>query len=195
MAYEKEDFYTKKARELGYRSRSAFKLKELNDKFKIIKKGDRVLDLGSAPGGWMQVIREIIGSKGYLLGIDIQFFEQFSERNVDILIRDITDTRTLEKIKKKKKFDVVTSDLAPKTSGIKTIDKEKSLELSNIAFDIAINVLKEKGNLLIKVFDSEKVKNLKADLKKNFKEVKQYRPRATRKSSYEVYLMGFRKLN
>lgn len=181
--YKREDFYHKKARSLGYKSRSAFKLIEIDKKFQIFRKGFSVLDLGAAPGGWLQVASRKVGSKGYVLGVDIKPIGKIAE-NVKTKVSDIYEFNP------NKMFDVVLSDLSPKTFGIKHRDLGESARLANRAFEIAQNVLKPGGSFVVKVFDGPEANSLYGEMKNFFKKVKKFRPSATRKSSSEVYLIG-----
>ncbi|MEA1993010.1 MAG: RlmE family RNA methyltransferase [Euryarchaeota archaeon] len=181
--YKRKDHYYKKAREEGYRSRGAYKLKEINKKFHLIKKGDRVLDLGSSPGGWLQVAREIVGDDGYLMGVDKKRVSPLKYANVETTLCDIKEFHA------KRKYDAVLSDMAPKTMGKKDVDQYRSYILAKKAFQTAEKALKEKGKFLTKIFQSEHVKGFSNELKKKFDYVKPYRPKTTRKGSYEVYII------
>ena len=134
MAYKRKDGYWKMAKREGYRSRSAYKLVQVNKKFRLIKKGDYVLDIGCAPGGWMQVARQIVGDEGYVLGVDVQNISVFHEDNVTIVKKDITDEDIVEVLKKKTAFfDVIISDISPNISGVWDVDHYKSIVLSEIS--------------------------------------------------------------
>ena len=181
--YNRRDHYHKRAKGEGYRSRAAYKLKGINRKFSILRKGDHVLDLGAAPGGWLQVAREIVGEEGYLLGVDRERIPEMDYENVDTLCIDIDDFST------ERRFDVVISDMAPKTTGKKDVDQYRSYMLAMKASEIAESVLNPNGIFLTKLFQSEHLKELSTDLGKKFGYVKSYRPRATRKGSFEIYVI------
>ncbi len=128
MAYKRKDGYWKMAKKEGYRSRAAYKLAQVNKKFRLITKGDYVLDVGCAPGGWMQVARQIVGDEGYVLGVDVQNIPVFHEDNVAFLLKDITDNDIREVIKEKTAFfDVVISDISPNITGVWDVDHYKSI--------------------------------------------------------------------
>lgn len=179
----KDSFYNKAKRE-GYRARSIYKLFELNKKYELIKKSDRVLDIGAAPGSWLQACSNLAK---FVLGVDIQEIKNLRANNVKTLKLDINDKDILEKIEGK--FDVVISDVAPKTSGIIDIDQDKSLQLSKRAFFIAKNKLIENGNFLCKIFQSADVDKFIQELRKYFKFIKMSKPIASRKHSKEIYII------
>ncbi len=190
--YNPKDSYWRRAKREGYRSRASYKLIELNEKFKLLKRGDRVLDVGCAPGGWMQVALEIVGEKGFVYGVDIEKVDTFNRPNAEIIIADISKAEGKELILNKAggKLDVVISDIAPHTTGVKISDQAKSLELSKEAFHISKILLREGGNFLVKIFQGSDIKIFQEELKLNFKEVKVAKPEATRKGSAEVYIVG-----
>lgn len=182
------DYYSRKARLEGYYARSAYKLKEINKKYKLIGKHSSVLDLGCAPGGWMQVIKEI--SKGYVLGIDLKPIKKIT--GVDFIQGDVNDESMLKKIEKQ--FDVIVSDLAPKTTGIVELDHELSIDLAKQALKITKTKLKKNGHFLAKVFQGIFLNDIIKEIKKNFTFVKTIRPKATKKGSKEVYIVAKQKI-
>lgn len=190
MAYRRKDGYWRMAKRAGYRSRAAYKLTQLNEKFGLMKKGDRVLDIGCAPGGWMQVASETVGERGYVLGVDIQHIRPFEEENVEFLPGDIGDAALMEEISRRGKFDVVISDISPRTTGVRDVDHFASVELSKKALRAAVSVLNVHGNFLVKVFQGESINAFYQKMKLHFNYVKISSPKATRKSSAEVYLIG-----
>lgn len=191
MAYRRKDGYWRRAKKEGYRSRAAYKLMQLNKKFGLIRKGDTVLDVGCAPGGWMQVAREIVGESGYVLGVDLQNIPPFEESNVEALQADITRNDILTTIKERKEvFDVVISDISPNISGIWDVDHFRSVELSEKALGLAVELLRSRGNFLVKVFQGEGTQDFFAKVKAHFSYTKVSSPEASRKSSAEVYIIG-----
>jgi 23S rRNA (uridine2552-2'-O)-methyltransferase len=190
----KKEYYSRAAEEEGYRSRAAFKLVQINQKFKLMGEGDAILDLGCSPGGWSQVAREIVGEEGFVLGVDLQKMKHFE--GVDFIQGDIFQAETLEKIKKKldrwgvKGFDAVLSDMAPKFMGIRSVDVARSIELVNKALDIARETLKEKGCFVCKVFEGEDVKVFVERTKNFFESSKRFFPKATKKHSSELYIIA-----
>ncbi len=188
---KKRDYYYKKAKTSGYRSRAAFKLLQLNKKFKAMKKGDRVLDIGAAPGGWMQMAGELVTGRGMVVGVDLVEIEPFTEEHLIPLEGDITDEPTLERIKQiSARFDAVICDAAPDISGVWDIDHFNSIDLARHALRTARELLREDGNMLIKVFQGELIKEFADDMKRDFEFVKISKPKASRAQSAEVYIVG-----
>jgi len=176
----------------GYRSRAAYKLLEINKRYSIIKRGDYVADLGCAPGGFLQVTSEIIGEKGLVIGVDLNPVQPIGT-NVILIEKDFTKKDVLEEMLthlKGKKFDVILSDMAPKTTGIQFRDTYLSFKLAEQAYNSANDLLKSGGNILIKIFDGEEVKGLTERIRKSFKKTYLNRPESTRKGSKEIYIIG-----
>ncbi|MFK5895099.1 MAG: 23S rRNA (uridine(2552)-2'-O)-methyltransferase RlmE [Pseudomonadota bacterium] len=185
------DTYVKKAQQLGYRSRAAFKLLEIQEKDKIIKPGMFVVDLGSAPGGWSQVARQFIGKKGKIVALDILAMDQLSQ--VDFIQGDFTEPETLDKLLinlNNQSPDLVISDMAPNISGVKVVDNAKSLYLVELAVDLADEVLKPGGNLLMKVFQGQGFDVFHKQLRKKYQKVITRKPDASRTRSAEIYLLA-----
>lgn len=178
-----QDKFSKKAKKEGFLARSAYKLIDLNKKYKLIKKDDIVLDLGCSPGSWVQVALKLKAER--IIGIDIQE-AKFKDKNFEFILEDIYNLDT----SKIGKFDVVLSDLAPATTGIKNIDTEKSIELSKKAFEITKQVLKQGGNFLCKVFQGATFNDLLKDIKNNFEFCKCSKPIASKKTSKEIYIVA-----
>jgi len=192
----RKDKFAIRAKREGYRSRAVYKLKDINKKYNLIKRGNSVLDLGCAPGSGIQIISKIVGSRGYVLGIDISKMEEFKETHIEFIQQDITKVEIIDMIKstvknklKDKKFNVVTSDMAPNTRGIIHLDQELSLELSLRAFELALLFLKKGGNFVCKTFQSEEYELFRKDVKKYFEFVKTQKPEASKKRSKEVFLV------
>lgn len=192
--FKPQDHYFAKAKESGFRARSVYKLNEIQDKYKLIKKGDMVLDLGAAPGSFMQLASHIVGQSGLVVGFDLVDIPPFREKNIVTIIGDIFEHKKIETELTKlgiQEFDVVISDLAPNTSGIKNVDQEKSMELSNQALKLTLSYLKKGGNMLMKVFEGGELQSLKSEVNNNFERAKLFKPQATRSRSKEIYLIGF----
>ena len=189
MAYNPRDSYYKKAKQEGYRSRAAYKLLELQQRYRLLKPGDAVVDLGAAPGGWLQVAAKIVGQTGKIIGVDLQTIESFRERNIILLQGDMARNEIQEQIKAllNGPADCVLSDLAPKLSGIRDADMARCLELNQAALDVAIQLLRPSGSLLIKSFISNDLHGFTAELKKSFSAVQRTKPDATRQGSSEFY--------
>jgi len=192
------DHYFKMAKTEGYRARSAYKLIEANQKFHLIKGGDFILDLGTAPGSWLQVAAPIVGKKGLVVGVDIEPVGQFKELdNVKTSVLDVFDSQFEEKVlsfSRGKLFDVILSDAAPKTSGQKELDQERSLEIARRAFEISEKLLKTRGHVYVKVFEGPEVPLLIKEYKDKFKLLKIFKPAASKKGSKEIYLVGLEKI-
>lgn len=194
--FNPKDKYFKKAKEEGYKARSAFKLQEIQERFKILHKGDLVLDLGAAPGSFLQYTSKVIGPKGAALGLDLQDIELSNLPNVHTEVCDIYDDDKVDDMAERfltehnsKKFDTVVSDLAPKTTGQKDVDQWRSVELNQQVMEIAKRHLKKNGNCLMKVFQGADFDDFLRDVKTQFKKVKVNKPKAVRDRSFEVYLV------
>lgn len=189
MPRDRRDFFYKKAKDEGYRSRAAFKLKQINDKFKIIKKGDTVVDLGAAPGGWLQVAKELSG--GMVVGVDILDIEEII--GVDVIKGDIRLDKTIEKIKEKiksDKADVVICDAAPNLSGSWNYDHARSIDLSTCALECARKILKTGGSFAVKVFQGDMFPDFLNKVRRIFGKVQAFSPEASRQQSAEIYVIG-----
>jgi 23S rRNA (uridine2552-2'-O)-methyltransferase len=189
MAYNRQDSYYKKAKQEGYRSRAAYKLIELQQRFRLLKPGNLVVDLGAAPGGWLQVAARSVAPKGKVIGVDLQTMEAFREPNIELVQGDITSDETRDKIKALlgAPAHCVISDLAPKLSGILDADTARCLELNQTALRVAARILRPGGNLLIKSFVSNDLHAFTLKLKEFFRLVERTRPEATRHGSSEFY--------
>ena len=190
MIYQPKDVFYRRAKEEGYRSRAAYKLLELNQRFRLIRPGDRVVDLGAAPGGWLQVASRLTGKNGKVMGVDLQPIEAFKEENIFILQGDITSEECQEKVigLLGSWADCVLSDLSPRLSGIRDADRGRSVELARSALQVASRLLKAGGNFLAKTFMGEELKALSLELKEHFGSVQRTRPESTRKGSSELYV-------
>ena len=188
---KKSEHYYKEAKRIGYRARSAFKLKQIQDRFNIFSKGYTIIDLGAAPGGWSQVAKEFVGEQGTVIGIDILPIKPLY--NVRFVQSDITDNKTIEKIKKimnNNKADVVLSDMSPDISGNYSVDQARSIWLCESALEVAKETLKPKGTFVCKIFEGEDTKNFIEKVKQSFYITKQFSPKASRKSSSEIYIIS-----
>jgi len=187
----REHFYRMAKRE-GYRSRASYKLKQLNNRYRLIRRGDVVVDLGAAPGGWLQVAREAVGEKGLVLGVDVQPIEKLPFENVVTLVGDVTDEKTSELLLHTlpKPADVLLSDLSPKITGVWDVDHERSIELARCALRTARRILSHGGKMLIKVFQGRLLADFIKELKAEFDFVKVSKPEASRKRSAEVYIVA-----
>lgn len=182
MNYNPHDTYYKKAKQEGYRSRAAYKLIELQQRFRLMKAGDWVVDLGAAPGGWLQVATRVVGPHGKVIGVDLQAIDGFHESNIMLVQGDITAEDTERKIKKLMGGPphCVISDLAPRLSGIRDADTARCLELNRAALKIATELLRPGGTLLIKSFINNELPAFTLEIKKHFRSVQRIRPEVTR---------------
>jgi len=185
------DEYVKKAQKEGYRSRAVYKLIEIIDKKQIINKGDKVLDLGAAPGGWSQVASKIVGQNGQVIANDILPINEIS--GVDFLQGDFTESSVYEKLlnmTKGQKINTVLSDMAPNMSGQLSVDQPKSMYLAELSLDMAIKTLMPNGHFLVKVFQGEGFDAYVQIARQTFKKVAIKKPKASRPRSKEVYLLA-----
>ena len=184
---QNKDPFFRQSKIQGYRSRSAFKLIEMNKKFKFIKKNSSLLDLGSCPGGWSQVARkEII--KGKILAVDVRPMEKIN--NVDFINGDFCDVNICKKIMLyfNDKIDVVLSDMAVNTSGNKALDSYSTGELCINAMSLAKKILSQDGVFLSKIFMGSIFEEINEKVKKNFKNIVRYKPLSSKKESKEIYI-------
>jgi 23S rRNA (uridine2552-2'-O)-methyltransferase len=185
---KKHEYYTAKANKEGYPARSVYKLKDIDEKYRLFRRGDRVLDLGAAPGSWMQYISQKVGEKGLVFGVDIQNIGIPLLSNMRFMkgdIRELSPTHLGEG-----KYDAVVSDAAPFTSGVPSLDAGRSFELASKVFEIACSTLKPKGDFVCKLFDGEYTGDFHRDIQKSFSSVKRYRPKAVTKQSRELYIIA-----
>jgi 23S rRNA (uridine2552-2'-O)-methyltransferase len=192
MAYNPQDRYFKKAKQEGYRSRAAYKLLELQQRFHLIRPGDVVVDLGTAPGGWLQVAAKCVGQSGKVIGIDLQPVDAFREPNIIVLQGDITAQEMPRKISElaRGKVHCVLSDLAPRLSGIRDADAARCLELNRSALTLATALLRLGGSFLVKSFVNQELQTFTLELKRHFHSVQRTRPEATRQGSSEFYYLA-----
>ncbi len=185
------DEYVKKAQKEGYRCRAVYKLIEITDKNQIITKGDRILDLGAAPGGWSQVAAKIVGKTGQIIASDILPIEEIP--GVDFLQGDFTEMsvyKALLSLTKDQKMNTVLSDMAPNMSGQLSVDQPKSMYLAELALDMAIKTLTPNGHFLVKVFQGDGFDAYVQIARQTFKRVTIKKPKASRARSKEVYLLA-----
>ena len=195
--FNPHDKYFKRAKSEGFRARSAFKLEGIQDKFNILKPGMKVLDLGAAPGSFLQYIATQVGEDGLAIGLDLQKIEAFERPNIKAYTADIYDDERVEEIIKEtgvKGFHFVTSDLAPKTTGIPSLDGNASLELNLQVLNIAKKHLRRGGGVVMKILSGFNEGDLIGQARKMFKQVRKFRPQAIRKSSHESYIICQKKI-
>lgn len=185
-----EDHYTRKARKDRYPARSVYKLKEIQNKFRIIKKGDRVLDLGCAPGSWLLYAAELTGPKGEVVGIDQKQVAIPMPEHVKVLTGDALDEIDTVVGMLGRGYDAVISDMAPVTTGNRTVDAARSIGLCEAALNLAGEILKPGGSFLCKVFQSGEVKPFSDAVRQRFSREKTFKPQSSRKASREIFIIG-----
>ncbi|MFH0838313.1 MAG: RlmE family RNA methyltransferase [Patescibacteria group bacterium] len=194
--YQVQDKFFKRAKEEGYRARSAFKLQSIDERYNLLRSGMKVLDLGAAPGSFLQYISGRIGERGLAVGIDLRKIEDLGLPNVRTYVGDISDVELYKKIVQENgldKFDLIASDLAPNTTGIPFLDGGASLHLNLRVLEVAKTYLKMGGALVMKILPGFNEGDLIGEARKMFKTVKKYRPQAVRRSSGESYVVCLEK--
>ena len=191
MSRHLSDPYVKQAQKDGYRSRSAYKLIELNDKDRLIRPGMRIMDLGSAPGGWSQVAGKLVGRKGRILATDILPMDALA--NVDFIQGDFTDEAIVQQLLAwldGGKFDLIISDIAPNITGISMADQASSMYFLELALDTVLKTLKPGASFVAKMFQGSGSDQYVKELRRHFEKVLIRKPAASRKESREVYLVA-----
>jgi 23S rRNA (uridine2552-2'-O)-methyltransferase len=189
---KRQDFYYRKAKFEGYRSRASYKLLQIQERYRIVQRGDVVVDLGAAPGGWLQVIRKLDATA---IAVDLQQIaplDGVTSIRADITAPEIVVERIQELVGK---VNVVVSDAAPNLSGVWSLDHARSIDLSSCALKIATGVLKTGGNFVVKVFQGDLFETFTREVSAHFSFVKSFNPRASRKQSAEIYVVAKRYLN
>jgi 23S rRNA (uridine2552-2'-O)-methyltransferase len=193
--YTPKDYFFRKAKESGLRARSAFKIEEIANRFNIFKKGQAVLDMGAAPGGFLQIILAAVGPSGTVIGVDLAAIKPLGKPNVKTAVLDVLaddfDQQLLELYAGQ--YDVVVSDLAPKTSGIKSTDEARSLRLAGKALEVSRTRGRPHGHFIAKLFMGGDFEAFRDEVRALFEDVKVVRPEATRGASMEIYLVGLRR--
>ncbi len=184
------DYYARRAREEQYPARSVYKLEEIQKRFGVLKKGSRILDLGCCPGSWLLFASKIAGDRGLVLGVDITPLPIRLPPNARFIQQDVLawDESFLETIGAN--FQTVLSDMAPSTTGSKFVDAQRSLELSESALAISDRALRPGGAFVCKIFHGSDVKRFSDRMRKSFTRVSHFKPKSSRKSSKEVYIVG-----
>jgi len=190
MQERRRDFYYRKAKQLDYRSRASFKLIQIDERFSLIRPGMTVVDLGAAPGGWLQVAAERVGPKGKVVGVDLQPIEPLE--GVRTIKGDIRKEEVREELLAitDGHVDLVMSDMSPNISGNYSMDHARSIELCEMALAFALRTLSRGGSLLIKMFEGDMSRDFMAEVQTHFATVKRYSPQASRSSSSEIYIVA-----
>lgn len=190
---QREGYY-RLAKKEGYRARSAYKLQQINGKYGLLRGGSAVADLGCAPGGWSQVLVEIVGSGGVVVGVDLQRVKPIP--GARFIQGDFTKRETHDRLTAlladsgRKELDCVVSDMAPDMSGNYELDQVRSVQLGEMALDFACSHLKEGGHFVCKVFEGADFQGFRNGVRSRFRSVYQFHPPASRSSSSEIYLIG-----
>ncbi|NEU55363.1 SAM-dependent methyltransferase [Halorussus sp. MSC15.2] len=185
-----KDHYYNKSKQEGYRSRAAYKLQQIDREENLLHEGKTVVDLGAAPGGWLQVAAEEVGEGGTVIGVDLQRIDSID--GVETVRGDMTEESTKEEVRDLAgdSVDVVLSDMAPNMTGEYSVDHARSVHLARQAFETALDVLDSGGDFAVKVFEGQDLDDFRSDLEPEFQYVRTLRPDASRDSSSEVYLVG-----
>ena len=186
------DHYSERARQEKWLARSVYKLEEIDRKYNLLRKGQRVLDLGCYPGSWTQYCIRKIGQSGELAGIDLKRPDRFSAPNFRYINADILTIDTDWLRERLGPRDTVLSDMAPNTSGNRITDTSRSIELTEKALEISIAILKNGGHLLCKIFEGDDIRDFRQKVSCHFNTVRLIRPSAVRKGSREIYLLGLK---
>lgn len=186
--------YYRKAKKEGYRARSAYKIQQIHERFTVVRKGEAVADLGAAPGGWSQMLVELVGPEGLVVGVDLQRIKPIP--GAKFIQGDFTRKETQDRLSEllaetnREQVDAVVSDMAPDMSGNYELDQVRSVQLAEIALAFADKHLRKGGAFVCKVFEGADFPPFRDEVKRRFKRVAQFHPPASRKSSSEVYLIG-----
>ncbi|WP_256403642.1 RlmE family RNA methyltransferase [Halorubrum salinum] len=188
----KDDYYNR-SKQQGYRSRASYKLKQLDEETDLFERGDTVVDLGAAPGGWLQVAAEEVGESGTVVGVDLQRIDGFDEHDVETIRGDMTEERTRHYLREavgEGGADVVVSDMAPNMTGEYGLDHARSVHLARQAFDVAEELLAPGGDFVVKVFQGDDLDAFREEVRAEFQYLRTVSPPASRDSSSEVYLVA-----
>lgn len=188
----RKDHYYNKSKQEGYRSRAAYKLRQLDEVAGLFSPGDTVVDLGAAPGAWLQVAAEAVGPSGRVIGVDLQRIKPFEDVDVETVRGDMTDAETKDELSEVAggDVDVVLSDMAPNMTGEYSVDHARSIYLAEQALETALDVLGAGGDVVIKVFDGRDFETFRESVERDFEYARTIRPDASRDSSSEVYVVG-----
>jgi len=191
----KKDYFYRRAKEERFRSRAAYKLLEVVRKYGLIRVGDVVVDLGAAPGGWMQAALKTVGESGYVLGVDVKELKPLEDENARSIVWDINDAQVVGVIRDflPRDADVVVSDVSPNISGVWEVDHARQVDLARRSLLIASSVMKFGGNFLVKVFQGDLLEDFVFEVRQCFESVRLVKPAASRKKSSELFVLGLRK--
>ncbi|MBC7714348.1 MAG: RlmE family RNA methyltransferase [Rhizobacter sp.] len=192
MTFKVKDHFFHKAKKENFLARSVYKLEEIDERFKILKKNDNVIDLGYHPGSWIQYTSKKVLPDGVVIGADVRDINKtlLNIKNVRLFQKDVLTIETMEELGVSDQFDVVLSDMAPNTTGIQSTDQARSLNLVEMVFFLLPKFLKPGGNVVVKVFESNDAQLFLKEQKKNFSEFHYLRPKSTRSVSKEYFVIG-----
>lgn len=190
----KREYYYKKAKAENYRSRATYKLSQTLQKYRFIKRGDVVVDVGAAPGGWIQAARKVAGKTGFVLGVDLKPIAPFPQEYIRTIVGDITEPETVSQIQAllPRDADVVISDASPNISGVWEVDHARQIDLATKAMQLALSVLRVSGNFFVKVFEGDLLAGFIQEVKDSFEEVKIIKPKASRAQSSEMFILALK---
>lgn len=194
VSERKKDYYYRKAKKDNYRSRAAYKLKQIDERCFVLKPGYAVLDMGANPGGWSQVALELVGPDGIVIAVDLKTMDPVP--GVTFIRGDVRKAEVIEEIRAElkergsKKFDVIVSDMSPNISGNYDMDQARSVELCEAVLAVADELLRTGGKVVMKVFEGDLFKELKVRVKSRFPYVRVHGPKASRASSSEIYIIA-----
>jgi 23S rRNA (uridine2552-2'-O)-methyltransferase len=188
----KRDYYYQKAKKEKYRSRASYKLFQAIQKYHFIEFGDVVVDLGAAPGGWIQAARKTAGKRGFVLGVDLKNIEPFPQDYIRTIVCDITEQDASQQISQMlpRKADAVISDASPNISGIWEVDHARQIDMAQHALQIALETLRPGGNFFVKVFQGDMLDEYTHMVKQHFETVLVIKPKASRAKSAEMFILG-----
>ena len=188
-----KDHYFHKAKHDGYVARSAYKLEEIDKKYLLLRKGNLVLDLGCSPGSWLQYAAGKVGEQGQVMGVDLQTVKLSLPKNVKVLQADIFEMTVKDLEMNGGMIDVILSDMAPKTTGIRNTDAQRSYALNQKVLELSGDLLRPHGTLLVKAFQGAPLEQLRREFSSSFAQVKLCKPKSSRSESVEIFLLGLNK--
>lgn len=192
LRQRKKDQFHRLAKKRGFRSRATFKLLQVAKRYSFVGRGDRVLDLGCAPGGWLQAAHQLVGGRGFILGVDLEAIAPLPFTNVVAIRADVTQDGLVDQIRTAAPgtFDVIVSDLSPNLSGVWDVDQARQIELARCALRVARILLRPSGNMFVKVFQGSELKEFRLEMKASFHILRIVKPPASRSESAELYFLG-----
>lgn len=188
----KREYYYRKAKDENYRSRATYKLLQAIEKYAFLEKGDVVVDLGAAPGGWLQAAQKIVGQEGFVVGVDLKNIRPLKATNLQTIVCDISSPDAFKQIKRMlpSLADVVTSDVSPNVSGVWEVDHARQIDLARKSLMLALKLLNSGGSFFVKVFQGDMFPKFVKEVKQYFVRVEVMKPKASRARSAEVFVLG-----